>query len=215
MAICQRRLQLEKEAMQNELYHFKLYQSGNDIYFKGRHITSTTRKSFQLKLVLPKGYPDRMPNLYVLSPKTLWKRINCRKTNPFKVVIPLPIRESVISLASRKTIISTGFDNDLGIIETINSVGSSHAFHTLSNGPDGCVQICHFKSEFWDASKTCVGVLFKGLLWLEAYDIYLKTDMSIASILSNWKRRQEWKVSKKEFGNLWKIWPEAMKLVVK
>jgi len=206
MAICQRRLQLEKEAMQNELYNFKLYQSGNDIYFKGRHITSTTRKSFQLKLVLPKGYPDRMPNLHVSSPKTLWKRINCRKINPFNIVIPL---------ASRKHVISTSIDNDFGEIETINSVGSSHEFHTLSNGPDGCVQICHFKSEYWDASKTCVGVLFKGLLWLEAYDIYLKTGMSIASILINWKRRQEWKVSRKEFGNLWKIWPEAMKLVVK
>jgi ubiquitin-protein ligase len=73
---------------------------------------------------------------------------------------------------------------------TINSEGVSHQFHTQNNGPKGCVQICHFKPERWDASQTCVGVFLKGQLWLEAYDFHLCTGLSIAEILKNWKRRQ-------------------------
>ncbi len=30
---------------------------------------------------------------------------------------------------------------------TINSKGLGHAFHTLSNGPNCCIQICHFKTD--------------------------------------------------------------------
>jgi len=72
---------------------------------------------------------------------------------------------------------------------TVNSVGTSHAFHTLENGPGGCVQICHFNPENWDASKTCVGVFIKGILWLEAYEMHLVSGMNIAEILKQWKRR--------------------------
>lgn len=73
---------------------------------------------------------------------------------------------------------------------TINSIGVSHAFHTLGNGPGGCIQICHFKNENWDASKTCVGVLFKGMLWCEACAVHLRTGREIAEIFDNWKRSQ-------------------------
>lgn len=75
--------------------------------------------------------------------------------------------------------------------ETINSMGTTHSFHTLSNGSNECVQICHFKSEHWDASRTCVGVFIKGILWLEAYENHLQTGSSIADILSLWRRRQQ------------------------
>ena len=71
---------------------------------------------------------------------------------------------------------------------TINSMGASHRFHTDKNRLNGYVQICHFSS--WDASKTCVGVFCKGLLWLEAYDVHLLTGMDMADILEQWKRRQ-------------------------
>ena len=39
---------------------------------------------------------------------------------------------------------------------TINEGGSTHSSHTSGNGPGGCVQICHFESNSWDATKTCV-----------------------------------------------------------
>ncbi len=56
---------------------------------------------------------------------------------------------------------------------TINEEGLSHDFHTRSNGPDGCVQICHFKD--WNSSNTCVAVFLKGILWLQAYEFHLCT----------------------------------------
>ena len=74
--------------------------------------------------------------------------------------------------------------------KTINQSGLSHTNHTQTNGPNGCVQICHFRPERWDASQTCVGVFTKGILWLEAYENYLITGSDIASILARWRRRQ-------------------------
>ena len=64
-----------------------------------------------------------------------------------------------------------------GIIfrKNLNSEDVSHAFHTLSNGSDGCVQICHTKPELWNSSMTCVAVLMKGIYWLEAYEAHLRT----------------------------------------
>ena len=59
---------------------------------------------------------------------------------------------------------------------TVNAEGASHKFHTLKNGPGGCVQVCHFKPAFWDSSKTLVAVLIKGIFWLEGYEAHLKTD---------------------------------------
>jgi len=77
-----------------------------------------------------------------------------------------------------------------GFRRLVNTEGVSHGFHTLGNGPGGCVQICHFKPELWDASRTCVGVFAKGLLWLEAYEVHLRGGRSIADTLSEWKRSQ-------------------------
>ena len=71
----------------------------------------------------------------------------------------------------------------------INSKGISHSFHTRTNGPGGCVQICHFSPLSWDSSKTCIGVMVKALLWLEAYSTYLATGINIADILEEWTRR--------------------------
>ncbi len=65
---------------------------------------------------------------------------------------------------------------------SVNGEGVSHAFHTLDNGPGGCVQICHDK-DGWDASKTCVSVLMKGICWLEAYEAHLATGGDIAEFM--------------------------------
>jgi hypothetical protein len=55
---------------------------------------------------------------------------------------------------------------------TINALGTSGAFHVLDNGPDGPVRICHTLN--WDASITCVKLLVKCALWLEAYEAHLR-----------------------------------------
>jgi len=65
---------------------------------------------------------------------------------------------------------------------TINSLGSSHSFHTLDNGPGGVVCICHIGS--WDSSRTFVQILKKGMLWCEAYDAHLRTGKDICEFLS-------------------------------
>ena len=72
----------------------------------------------------------------------------------------------------------------------INDMGASHDYHTLGTGPRGCIQICHFDEVSWEASKTCVAVLIKGLIWLEAYCVSLLTSLSIAEIIDQWHRRQ-------------------------
>ncbi|RJR23286.1 MAG: hypothetical protein C4582_05665 [Desulfobacteraceae bacterium] len=66
---------------------------------------------------------------------------------------------------------------------SINELGNSHAFHTNSNGPDGVVAICHYSSSEWDTSCTAYGVIIRGLIWLEAYAIHLKTGETIVGII--------------------------------
>jgi len=135
------RLVLERKLLAKEMPHFHLYNIDGNAYVSGWQTTRGSHQNYQLKLVLGYYFPDEMPNLYIVSPHTLWK-------------------------ADR--------------YGTINEEETSHAFHTLSNGPNGCVQICHFKHESWDASKTCVGVLIKGVIWLEAYEAHLRTGKDIA-----------------------------------
>ena len=72
---------------------------------------------------------------------------------------------------------------------TINSLGTSHSFHTLSNGTNGSVKICHFTPDNWDATKTCMGVFSKGFLWSEAYIIHLISGMCIDDIIKKIKGR--------------------------
>jgi hypothetical protein len=77
---------------------------------------------------------------------------------------------------------------------SINLEGLSHAFHTKANGPGGCTQICHSAQSDWDASKTCVGILMKGILWLEAYEAHLLSGRDIAAIINDWGKEvnQKW-----------------------
>lgn len=66
---------------------------------------------------------------------------------------------------------------------TINELGTSHAFHTKSNGPGGCVAICHCSPANWDASRTLVQVFIKGVLWLCAYQAHLETDRDLSEFM--------------------------------
>ena len=69
-----------------------------------------------------------------------------------------------------------------GGVGTVNDEGLSHSFHTHGNGPAGQVQICHNK-EGWDASQTCVSVLYKGICWLQAYWAYFTTGRPLRDFL--------------------------------
>ncbi len=67
--------------------------------------------------------------------------------------------------------------------ETINGVGLSHAMHTLSNGPNGEVQICHWRDERWHSGITLNKVMIKVVLWLEGYEQYRTSGTTISDLV--------------------------------
>ena len=73
--------------------------------------------------------------------------------------------------------------------ETIADMGLSHEFHSWGPDYNGHVQICHTKPDQWDASHTCIGVMVKGIIWVEAYCTHRSIGKSIADIIDQWKRR--------------------------
>lgn len=69
--------------------------------------------------------------------------------------------------------------------KTINSwipsgsnLGSS-AMHIWPPDWNNYVKICHNKDEYWDASDSLLGILMKGFLWLEAFEIHCRTGQTI------------------------------------
>ena len=67
------RLFIEQSIMIIKLPHFKLYQLNNEFYFKGWYNT-TIGVRYLLKLNISEHYPDKIPELYVLSPKPFWQQ---------------------------------------------------------------------------------------------------------------------------------------------
>lgn len=70
-----------------------------------------------------------------------------------------------------------------GYSKTINGYGISHNMHTLSNGPNGEVQICHWHSDRWHSGITLNRVMLKVVLWLEAYEQHLSTGRDICEFV--------------------------------
>jgi len=68
---------------------------------------------------------------------------------------------------------------------SINSLGTTHSYHTWGNAPDGSIRICHTSG--WDPSMTCVQVLLKSIIWLEAYSIHLRMGATIAEIIDSFE----------------------------
>lgn len=106
--------------------------------------------------------------------------------NRYKLQIPdlsvFPVNAPALCIVSPCTLPKYGGG-------TVNNVGSSHRFHTHSNSPDGCVQICHYRS--WDATKTVWSVLFTGILWLTAYEVHLATGRYISDVMDELKKVHE------------------------
>ena len=67
---------------------------------------------------------------------------------------------------------------------SINSYSLSHSMHTLSTGPGGEVQICHWRDARWHRGITLNKVMLKVVIWLEAYEQHLSTGQSISSFVS-------------------------------
>ena len=66
-----------------------------------------------------------------------------------------------------------------GHARTINSYGTSHGMHTLTNGPNNEVQICHWRSDRWHSGITLNKVMLKAMIRLEAYEQHILTSNDI------------------------------------
>ena len=64
----------------------------------------------------------------------------------------------------------------------LNSMSGSD--HVLS-AHDGLTQICHFNSSKWTSENTIYQVLMKGRIWLEAYEIHLRTGEHLEKYLAH------------------------------
>ncbi len=65
--------------------------------------------------------------------------------------------------------------------QSLNQLGTSHSYHTYRS-ERGCVKICFVRD--WDPSMSCLLVLLKAHLWLEAYEAHLKTGRPICEFLT-------------------------------
>lgn len=70
---------------------------------------------------------------------------------------------------------------------SINSYDISHFMHTLPNGPNGEVQICHWRDDRWHSGITLNKVMLKVVIWLEAYEQHLSTGQNISEFVSTMK----------------------------
>jgi len=81
-----------------------------------------------------------------------------------------------------------------GYKRTINSYGKngiSHDMHTLSNGPNGEVQICHWRDDRWHRGITLNKVMLKVMIWIEAYEQHLSSGQTISSFIRTMPKRLE------------------------
>jgi len=67
------RLELEEQLLARELPQFRLYRMADEACVSGWQSTASRSRDYQLKLVLCDRFPDEMPRLYVVSPRTLWQ----------------------------------------------------------------------------------------------------------------------------------------------
>jgi len=67
---------------------------------------------------------------------------------------------------------------------SVNSHGTSHSMHTLQNGSNGEVQICHWRQSRWHSGITLNKVMIKVMLWFEAFEQHLSTGQPIDNFVS-------------------------------
>lgn len=60
---------------------------------------------------------------------------------------------------------------------------TSNAQHTWATDRPGCVKICTYRPESWDASSSVIQLIQKAMLWLMAYDEHQRRGTPINEIL--------------------------------
>jgi hypothetical protein len=111
----------------------------------------------------------------------LWGIHKTSSANPYELWSPIP--NGYPSCRPPVYILKPNPLYGYSYLKTINSYGVSHNMHTLSNGPNGEVQICHWRDERWHSGITLNKVMIKVLLWLEAYEQHLSSGDPITNFV--------------------------------
>jgi len=111
----------------------------------------------------------------------LWGTYRTNSANSYEIWSPIPsgYPSSRPPVYVRKPNPLWGYSYDM----SINAYGVSHNMHTLSNGPNGEVQICHWRDERWHSGITLNKVMIKVVLWLEAYEQHLSSGDPITNFV--------------------------------
>jgi hypothetical protein len=111
----------------------------------------------------------------------LWGTHRTSSANAYEIWSPIPsgYPSSRPRIYVRKPNPLRGYSYEM----TINAYDVSHNMHTLSNGPNGEVQICHWRDERWHSGITLNKVMIKVVLWLEAYEQHLSSGDPITNFV--------------------------------
>ena len=111
----------------------------------------------------------------------LWGTHRTSSANAYEIWSPIPsgYPSSRPRVYVRKPNPLWGYSSEM----TINAYDVSHNMHTLSNGPNGEVQICHWRDERWHSGITLNKVMIKVVLWLEAYEQHLSSGDPITNFV--------------------------------
>lgn len=67
----------------------------------------------------------------------------------------------------------------------LSNLGLSNDMHLLEPDAFGHPQICHYNDQFWHPDISLYKIIFKGRLWLEAYEQHLRHGKPIDAYLSH------------------------------
>lgn len=121
---------------------------------------------YQLTLFLPLDYPNSQPEMVISDPCPLME---------YREDIDDEENEDDYDFEDDED--EDNYDDEPNAL--LNASGSMHTLQAI----DGCVQICHYRSSNWSPRITLYKVILKGRIWLEAYEIYLKTGNDIDTYL--------------------------------
>ncbi len=65
------RLAIEKKILEEHLPGFSFFNPTDNTYVSGR-FESNSKKSYEVRIVIPSGFPDECPKAYITHPNPLW-----------------------------------------------------------------------------------------------------------------------------------------------
>lgn len=77
---------------------------------------------------------------------------------------------------------------------------------------DGLTKICHFITDKWTSENTIYQVLMKGRIWLEAYEIHLRTGEYLDKYLAHMQWLQIVRAFRTVFSAKWLVWSRFVTL---